>query len=95
MTTTARPDDPDGPGALAAADLAERLGRHVEEVAVVSVQEVTWRDGALGCPQPGHVYSQALVDGHRILLDVDGQTYTYHSGGNTAPFLCRDPQSPT
>ncbi len=86
--------DPGGPVEQARADLASRLGVPVEEVSVVQAGEVTWRDGSLGCPQPGMAYTQALVNGMQILLQVDGTTYAYHSGGTGAPFYCADPQEP-
>ena len=91
MTTPARPDDP---ASLAATDLAERLDTAVDAVTVVSVEEVTWRDSALGCPEPGRMYAQGLVDGHRIVLSAAGEEYEYHSGGTREPFLCEDPQPP-
>ena len=61
---------------------------------VVSSDEVTWRDGSLGCPEPGMFYTQALIPGTRTILEVAGKQYHYHSGGNRAPFLCENPQPP-
>lgn len=77
-----------GPVGAAVRDLAQRLGVAPEDVVVVSRDEVTWRDGSLGCPQPGMSYTQALVDGARIILEVGGVRYEYHSGGTRAPFWC-------
>lgn len=74
-------------------DLAQRLDIAVEAIEVVQVEEVTWRDGSLGCPQPGMAYTQALVNGTRIKLEANGQIYHYHSGGG-APFLCENPEEP-
>jgi hypothetical protein len=73
----------------ARADLAERLGVPVEDVTVVSSEEVTWPDSSLGCPQPGMMYAQVLTNGSRIILSAGGRTYEYHSGGRRAPFLCK------
>jgi hypothetical protein len=73
---------------LARSDLSGRLGVSVEEVEVLDVEEVTWPDGSLGCPQPGQMYTQALVEGHRIVLEHDDRVYLYHSGGDVLPFLC-------
>jgi hypothetical protein len=87
MTTTP-PTSNDPAVQLAIADLAERLGIATADVEVVSVDEVTWRDGSLGCPQPGMNYTQALVDGRRIVLNVDGVAYAYHSGRSGEPFYC-------
>ncbi len=75
----------------AAADLASRLDVDANEVAVVGVEAVTWRDGSLGCAKPGTMYTQALVDGHRITLAVGEEQYEYHDGGRGDPFLCQDP----
>ena len=72
-------------------DLAERLGVPSSQIEVVQIQEVTWRDGSLGCPQPGMFYTQALVNGTLLQLEHEGIIYQYHSGGSGAPFLCANP----
>lgn len=74
--------------------LASRLDVSESEIDVVSVEEVTWRDGSLGCPQPGRAYTQALVRGSRIILEAEGREWHYHSGGGREPFLCMNPQEP-
>jgi hypothetical protein len=79
---------------LAKEDLVARLGIDIYKIELLSFEAVTWRDGSLGCPQPGMGYIQVLIDGHRILLRAEGKVYHYHSGGNEAPFLCRNPQEP-
>lgn len=73
---------------VAIADLADRLSIDPSEIEVVSVEEVTWPDGSLGCPEPGMVYTQALVNGQRIVLLAEGIEYEYHSGGARDPFYC-------
>lgn len=85
---------PTGAAALAVEDLADRLGVAVDDVEVTRVEEVTWRDASLGCPQPGMAYAQVLTNGTLVVLEVDGTTYEYHSGGSRAPFLCENPQTP-
>jgi len=72
-------------------DLAARLSVKPEEVEVVLVEGVTWRDGSLGCAKPGMRYTQALVEGTRVRLRVGERTYEYHAGGATPPFLCAKP----
>ncbi len=37
-----------------------------------TLEEVTWPNSALGLPQPGMVYTMALVPGHRITLRLPG-----------------------
>lgn len=78
----------------AVADLSGRLGVDHQRIDVVSAERVTWRDGSLGCPQPGMFYTQALVEGSRVILESGGRRYDYHSGGGRDPFLCEDPESP-
>ena len=77
--------------AAAVADLAATLGVDEGSVEVVSQEAVTWRDGSLGCARPGMSYTQALVEGSRIVLRADGATYEYHTGGSRAPFHCPKP----
>lgn len=81
-------------GDLAVADLAERLDVSPDQIDVLSVEEVTWRDRSLGCPRPGMMYVQALTPGNRIVLEYGGRRYEYHSGGMRGPFLCENPQPP-
>jgi hypothetical protein len=69
-------------------DLSRRLRVPEVEIEVLEVEEVTWPDGSLGCPQPDQMYTQALVEGHRIILGHGGRVYLYHSGGDVPPFLC-------
>lgn len=77
--------------AAAVSDLATSLGVDESAVEVVSQEEVIWRDGSLGCAEPGMMYTQALVDGTRIVLRVDGVDHEYHAGGGRAPFRCHRP----
>jgi hypothetical protein len=74
--------------AIAVDDLAARLSASAVDITVVTVEEVVWPNGALGCPQPGRAYTQVLADGLRILLAHGGVEYAYHSGGTGEPFLC-------
>jgi hypothetical protein len=73
----------------AVADLATRLKIDASSIVTVSAQPMEWPDGSLGCPQPGMLYTQVMVDGALIQLSVDGTSYSYHSGSSGAPFLCQ------
>ncbi|MBD3916268.1 hypothetical protein [Nocardioides hwasunensis] len=75
----------------AVADLAASLDVDTGDVEVVSVEQVTWRDGSRGCAEPGEMYTQALVDGSRITLRVEDTDYEYHAGGSEPPALCDEP----
>lgn len=74
--------------APARADLAERLRVPPEEIEVVTAEQVTWPDGSLGCPEPGMSYTQALVEGSKVILGHDDRVYVYHAGADDQPFLC-------
>ena len=61
-------------------DTARRSGVAAAAWRVMSVEAVTWPDGAMGCPQAGRLYTQALVPGHRVRLEApSGTTLTYHT----------------
>lgn len=73
---------------FARASLVQESGAETSQMELVAYEEVVWRDGSLGCPQPGMMYTQALVDGYVIQLNVDGQTFNYHGANSGDPFLC-------
>lgn len=68
------------------ADLAQR--GVTGEPTLVTAERVTWSDGALGCPKPGQAYTQALIDGTRVVVTVDGTPYDYRFGDGDTPVLC-------
>jgi hypothetical protein len=61
------------------AELAGRAQVAVETIQVTIIDEVTWRDTSLGCPEPGKVYAQVLVPGYRIVLEAAEKSYEYHT----------------
>lgn len=90
-----RPDP--GPGVIAVPsalifaaldDAARRTRTKQAEIRIVLAEAVTWPDGSIGCPQPGMMYSQALVQGYRIVLEAEGETLNYHAGPMGAPTFC-------
>jgi hypothetical protein len=81
-----------GPGAVdlpasvvdpVVAEVARLADVPVDQVTVVSAEAVTFPDGSLGCPQPGMVYTQAMVDGYKIVAEAGGKTYDYRGSGST------------
>jgi hypothetical protein len=60
-------------------DLASRAQVKPDAITVVSMTEQQWSDGAMGCPQRGQMYAQMIVPGYRVVLQVSGERYTYHS----------------
>jgi len=53
-------------------DLAEREGVDVDEIGHPSVEEKTWSDTSLGCPEEGMMYAEVLTPGYQILLSIGG-----------------------
>ena len=72
----------------ASLDLAEHLNIDLADITVESAEQVIWRDGSMGCPQPDGFYTQALVNGYRIMLRADEQVHAYHGRDGGQPFLC-------
>lgn len=70
------------------ADLGQRLNEPMPDPAIVTAKAMTFNDGSLGCPQPGQAYTQALVDGYQIVVEVDGERYDYRSPGGDSVRLC-------
>ncbi len=69
------------------ADAARRSGAAVERLRAASVQAVTWPDGSLGCPQPGRLYTQALVPGWRIVIAVPTAAALHYHAGQRAGWV--------
>jgi hypothetical protein len=84
----------DVPVDQAVTEAGGEAGVSTDEIRVVVAEEVTWPDGALGCPEPDGMYTQALVEGYRIVLDVAGEEVHYHGARGEPPFRCDDPQPP-
>jgi hypothetical protein len=70
------------------ADLVQRTGVDPQAIEVVRAEEVVWNDGSLGCPEPGVFYTQALVSGYRVVLQVGDETYDYRATESGAFRLC-------
>jgi hypothetical protein len=77
--------------AIAAA--ADGRGVTEEEVEVLRSEEVEWPDGARGCPEEGEMYTQAIVPGYLVVLDVAGEEQSWHGAEGEPPFHCEDPQT--
>lgn len=60
-------------------DLLERTNADSGDIKVIRSEFVTWNDGSLGCPQKGMYYTQALVDGYWVVLQIEGVVYDYRA----------------
>lgn len=69
-------------------DLAQRTGVSRDSIAVREARSVDWGSSALGCPEEGKSYADALVPGLRLVLKVDDTVYLYHGENGASLFLC-------
>jgi hypothetical protein len=81
----------DGYVAHAIADLAQHTEVDADDIEVVSFQRVVWPNGAQGCPKPDLAYTQAEVEGYRIVLRIGESEFSYHGRSGHPPFRCDDP----
>ena len=73
-------------------DAASGAGIDPSRVEVVTAEAVTWTDGSLGCPEPGMFYTQALVPGYRVVVEIDGERLAFHGDASGEFRFCEDPQ---
>jgi hypothetical protein len=72
------------------ADAAERAGVDADAIEVTTAEQVNWPDGSLGCPDPGQVYTQAIVEGYWVVLRAGDERLDYRVGnGGTFRFCER------
>jgi len=71
-----------------AADAARRFAVSENEVVLVSAERLTWNDGAMGCPEPGRMYTQMLVPGFRVTAKTSAGQMIYHTDSRDAVVDC-------
>lgn len=72
-------------------DLATRVGDGVVDPTVVSATPMEFSDGSWDCPEEGMSYTQAIVDGYRVVVEVNGEEFDYRSDGSSVRFC--DPEN--
>lgn len=65
--------------AVARQDLAGTLGADERNIVIVQIENKTWTDGCLGLGTAGEFCSQALVEGFRVEMLANGETYFYRT----------------
>ncbi len=83
-------------------DVAAQTGTSRAAVRVTSSEAVTWADSALGCGNASESALQVLTPGYRVVLEVQGRQFAYHSDrrgnfrrcplGQSAPPVTGGPQ---
>lgn len=75
----------------ALADASARTGVVVGDITVLIAKAVTWPNGALGCPQPGMMYTEMIEPGYQVVVEATGQRLDYRMGSRGVPALCENP----
>ena len=73
------------------ADAATRLGVDPSAVTIVEAKAETFSDGSLGCPEPGMMYTQALVDGYQVVVEANGTQLDYRASAPGRFRICQNP----
>jgi hypothetical protein len=69
-------------------DAAKRFNVAENAVVLTRAEQITWPDGSLGCPQPGRMYTQMLVQGFRVAAKTAVGELTYHTDGRGNVVSC-------
>lgn len=72
----------------AIADLESRPDTGTGPVRVVLARSETFPDAAVGCPEPGKTYAQALVEGYRVVLARGDRAWLYTAAEDGVPRMC-------
>jgi hypothetical protein len=76
------------------ADAARRFSVPESAVVLARAEQVTWPDASLGCPEPGTMYTQALVPGFRVVAKTSGGELLYHTDAHGLARNCRVHEGP-
>ena len=60
-----------------------------DQLVIVHAESVVWNDGSLGCPEPGMMYTQTLVNGYWILIEAAARSTTSASAAEAASDCAR------
>jgi len=74
----------------AVTDLSGRTGVSADAITVTEARTVNWGSGAMGCPEKGKNYTQAIVPGVLLFLQAGSKVYRYHGSSAGIPFYCPD-----
>lgn len=58
---------------------AASMGKAVDAVAILSVEEVEWPDSCLGAAAADEMCAAVITPGYRIVVENEGEQYTLHT----------------
>jgi hypothetical protein len=59
--------------------LSDQYNIPVDQIKIISTEEVTWPNGCLGVVLPGVMCTDVIVDGFRIIMEANGQQFEFHT----------------
>lgn len=62
--------------------------RGADGAELVHAEAIVWPNGAMGCPEPGRMYTQALIEGYRVVFEQAGDRWDYRVSQNGGFMLC-------
>ena len=82
---------PGSPEASALEGLARNTGLDAGTLVLIAKEVQEWSDGSLGCPEPGMMYTQALVSGYKLTFSDGTNTYDVHTDeAGSRAVLCQN-----
>jgi hypothetical protein len=83
------------PAAVAAQQaLAAQLGIPIDQIQIREIEQVQWPNACLGAAQPDEMCAMVIVDGFRIVMDVDGEVFTFHTNMDGSQLRMAQPGGP-
>jgi hypothetical protein len=82
-------------GLMARQLLLQQLQVNWDEIEIANVEAVEWSDACLGIANPAVLCAVVITPGYRITLEVDGETYVFHTdaeGRQVLPAEAPEPQ---
>lgn len=73
--------------------LTNTLNVSPDEIKIHSIQQVSWPDASLGCPQPGEMYAQVITPGYLVAAEVDGKPQQIHLNADGEGRVCDPAQA--
>ncbi len=64
---------------LARRQVANQLSLSTRRVMLGTIRAYTWEDTSLGCPVPDQTYTEAAIDGYRVVVRAAETDYAFHS----------------
>ncbi|MBT4962729.1 MAG: hypothetical protein HOI53_05355 [Francisellaceae bacterium] len=57
--------------------IREREQFATSDISIINVSGHTFRNGAMGAPEPGKMYTQALIQGYMIKVNIDDENVNF------------------